>query len=74
MKHVALALIFGASSMAFASEVVTETEEVKVEETAVQVEEAATDAAKEDKLSKEEAEKAEGETTATAPVETPEKG
>ena len=72
MKNVALALIFGASSMAFASEVVTETEEVNVETQVV--EEAAKDGEKEEKLTKEDAEKAEGEETATAPVVTPEKG
>jgi predicted enzyme involved in methoxymalonyl-ACP biosynthesis len=72
MRNVALALIFGASSMAFASEVVTETEEVKVETQAV--EEVATDSEKEEKLTKDETETAEGEETATAPVATPEKG
>lgn len=74
MKNVALALLFGASSMAFAGEVVTETEEVNVETEVVEVEEVAKDGEKEEKLTKDEAVNAEGEETATAPVATPEKG
>ena len=74
MKNVALALLFGASSMAFAGEVVTETEDVNVETQVVETEDVAKDGEKEEKLTKDDAEKAEGEETATAPVATPEKG